>query len=63
MPMYEDRAMLNKYSTLIREENPQMTRSDCMKIALKKLRNDKRKEFNHNKSMNKLCDKFAHMKI
>ena len=51
MPMYEDRVMLNKYSTRIHTENPHITRADCMKIALKKLRNDKKmREFIHNKS-------------
>jgi hypothetical protein len=51
MPMYEDRAMLNKYSMKIHVENQHITRADCMKIALKKLRNDKKmKEFIHNKS-------------
>jgi hypothetical protein len=51
MPMFEDRAMLSKYSRKIHNENPNITRAECMKIALKKLRNDKQmRAFIHNKS-------------
>lgn len=51
MPIFEDRVMLSKYSSKIHNENPNITRAECMKIALKKLRNDKQmRRFIHNKS-------------
>jgi hypothetical protein len=51
MPMYEDRVMLSKYSNKIHNENPNITRAECMKMALKKLRGDKQmRTYIHNKS-------------
>ena len=51
MPMYDDRTLLNKYSTQIHIENQHLSRADCMKLALKKLRNDKNmRKFIHDKS-------------
>ncbi len=46
-----DRVILNMYSNKIYIENPNFSRANCMKIALKKLRYDKQmKTFIHNKS-------------
>ena len=53
MSTYDDRMILNKYSMSIHNENPNITRAECMKIALKKLRSEKKlRAFIHNKSKN-----------
>ncbi len=53
MPTYDDRMILNKYSMSIHNKNPNITRAECMRFALNKLRNDKKlREFIHNKSKN-----------
>jgi len=52
MPIFEDRVMLSNYSIKIHNNEPNNTRAECMKIALKKLRNDKQmRTFIHNKSI------------
>ena len=53
MSTYDDRMILNKYSMSIHNKNPNITRAECMRFALNKLRNDKKlREFIHNKSIN-----------
>jgi len=52
MSMYDDRIMLSKYSTQIYNENPNISRTKSIILALKKIRKEKEmKKFIHNKSI------------
>lgn len=49
----DDRQMLKKYSLNVYNNNPSLARSECMKIALEMLKDDKKmRTFIHNKSTN-----------
>lgn len=53
MFMYDDRSTLKMYSVDIYNNNPHLTRSECMKIAIRMLKDDKKlRKFIHIKSTN-----------